>query len=208
MVRHAKVPASPPASLQRNASDVLTVQDVLWRIHRTQGPHVVAWNALRTFGPVATGRYDPHPLPPGASGEGVTYAAGDIATALAEVFQVTRVIDTASSAPQLTAWTPVRPLRLLNLTATWAVRNQASAQLNAAPRRTCQNWARAIRAAWPDLDGLRAVSTMTGSPTTVLWTPAATSFPALPGFSRPLSHPVIWALASRIGAQDLGYAIV
>lgn len=203
-----KVPVSPPAPLQRQDGDVADVQEVLWRIHRTRGPHVVAWNALREYGPLPNVRYDPQPTPAGFHGEGVTYAAVDLATALAEVFQVTRVVDTVSWAPQATAWVPTRPLRLMDLTETWALRNGAAAALSAAPRRTCRNWARAIRTTWPDLDGLLAVSTMTGHHNVVLWNPAADSFPPGPAFSRPLAHPVLWEVARRVAVQDLGYTII
>lgn len=37
------------------------VDEIWWRIHRTDGEHILAWNALRTFGPVL--RFDPHPSP-------------------------------------------------------------------------------------------------------------------------------------------------
>lgn len=40
------------------------VDEIWWRVHRTAGEHVLAWNALRTFGPVL--RFDPHPLPRGS----------------------------------------------------------------------------------------------------------------------------------------------
>ena len=135
------------------------------------------------------------------------YAAADLATAHAEVFQRTRVVDTVSFLPQVTAWRPTRPLRLLNVTKTWALRNGAAA-LGAAPHSTCRAWARAIRATWPDLDGLAAASTMTGGRTIVLWNPAANSFPNAPEFSRALSHPILKVAASRIAAEDLGYGIV
>lgn len=207
-MRRAKVPAAPPGPLQRQDGDVTDFQGVLWRIHRTRGPHVIAWNELRRYGPLATARYDPQPAPVGIHGEGVTYAAVDFPTALAEVFQATRVVDTVSWAPQATAWVPMRPLRLLNLTDTWALRNGAAAALNAAPRSTCRTWASAIRRSWPDLDGLVAVSTMIGHPTIVLWNPASDSFPLNPAFSRPLSHPVLWELARRTAVQDLGFTIV
>ncbi|MGO3796810.1 MAG: RES domain-containing protein [Pauljensenia sp.] len=117
-------------------------QEVLWRFHRTRGPHSVAWDALREYGLLPTTRYDPQPAPAGLHSEGVTYAAVDLATALAEVFQVTRVVDTTSWAPQATAWVPRRPLRLSEPdTETWALRNGAALALSAAPRRTCRHWA-------------------------------------------------------------------
>jgi hypothetical protein len=106
---------------------------------------VLAWNKMRTYGLLPSMRWDPHAGPQPISGaEGVLYAAADVATSLAEVYQITRVIDTRAGAPTLTAWQPQRRLRLLNLSATWLPSNTASAALRAAPRSVCRRWARAI----------------------------------------------------------------
>ncbi|MGH3492168.1 MAG: RES family NAD+ phosphorylase [Sciscionella sp.] len=186
---------------------------LLWRIHRTQGGHVSDWNQLRTFGPLPSMRYDPHPEPLEQYDEGVLYAAADhpgvpaLVTAVAEVFQATRAIDVDSFAPQLTAWTPTRDLRLLDLTGDWALGNQAAHSLAHAPRSTCRAWARAIRATWPDLDGLWAPSTMSAGTVVVLWNPAHDSFPATPAFSRPLAHPLVRRVLAQIAA-DIGYGII
>ncbi|MCI1749376.1 MAG: RES family NAD+ phosphorylase [Acidipropionibacterium sp.] len=181
---------------------------MLWRVHRTTGEHVLAWNRLRTWGPVTAMRWDPQPPPAGSSEDGVSYAATDLTTTLAETFQSTRVIDTESFAPQITAWQPTRPLSLLDLTGTWPLRNGAAAALTAAPRPTCRAWAQAIRATWPSLDGLWVGSTMTGGHNVVLWSPAAGTYPAAPTFSQPLSHPSLMALATVIASEDLHYGIV
>ncbi len=203
-----KVPRTPPADLVREPDDILGVRPLLWRIHRTQGSHVLAWNQLRRFGPIPTMRYDPQPEPAAPSVEGVLYTATSLATSLAETFQATRVIDSHSFGPQITAWTPTRGLRLLDLTGGWALRNGAAFALATAPKSTCRAWARQIRATWPDLDGLWAPSTMTGSNNVVLWNPARTSFPAAPDFSRPLAEPTLHAMANRIAGQDLGYRFI
>lgn len=184
------------------------VSPLLWRVHRTQGLHVLPWNLLRHYGPLPVMRFDPHPEPVGPHAEGVMYAATAIAGALAETFQATRTIDTVSFAPQLTAWRPVRELRLLDLTGTWALRNQAAHALTSAPRPTCRAWARAIHATWPELDGLWVPSTMTGAPNAVLWNPAASSFPASPAFSRPLADATVHAIVTRVAFSDLGYRVV
>lgn len=203
-----KVPWTPPAVLVREPGDVLSVRPVLWRIHRTQGGHVLAWNQLRTFGPIPTMRYDPHPEPPGPAVEGVLYTATSLSTALAETFQATRVVDSRSFAPQVTAWTPTRDLRLLDLTGGWALRNGAAFSLATAPKSTCRTWARQIRGIWPDLDGLWTPSTMTGGANVVLWNPARSSLPATPVFSRPLAEPTLRAIAARIAQHELGYRLV
>ena len=199
-----KVPRIPPAVLVHDPGDILTVRPLLWRIHRTQGAHVLAWNQLRSYGPIPTMRYDPQPEPAAPSAEGVLTTATSLATALTETFQVTRVVDSRSFGARVTAWTPTRDLRLLDLTGGWALRNGAAFALATAPKSTCRAWVRRIRATWPDLDGLWAPSTMTGGTNVVLWNPARTSFPAAPDFSRPLADPTLRAIAARIARRELG----
>ena len=152
-------------------------------------------------------RFDPHPEPVGDHrDEGVLYAAIDLATALAEVYQETRLIDTIRFAPAATAWNPTRPLRLLNLDGTWALRNHAAHALANAPSNVCRAWARAIRTTWPELDGLWAPSTMTGRPNVVLWTPATDSFPLRPAFSEALTRTFLYTFVEQTAAA-LGYEI-
>src|SRR5699024_5696931 len=133
------------------------------------------WNQMRAWGPTDS-RWDPQPEPPGDyPGAAVTYATPDVATAFGAAFQDRRAI-TLSGGRTLAGWTPVRTLRLLDLTDTWAVRNQASTSLDSAPKSTCRAWARVIHDTWPSLDGMRARSTMTGRPIVVLFAPAADSY--------------------------------
>jgi len=203
-----KAPRTPPQQLIREPHDIADFIGTLWRIHRTQGEHVLPWNTLRTYGPLPSMRWDPHPDPqPISADEGVLYAAADVATSLAEVYQTTRMIDTRAGAPALTAWQPQRRLRLLDLSGTWLLRNTASAALLAAPRSICRRWARAIYATWPELDGLYVPSTLTGRPNIVLWNAATDSVPTMPSFSRPLTHPLVWSIA-QAAAAEIGYHIL
>jgi hypothetical protein len=196
---YPKRPARPAGPLVRLEEDVLVEQPVLWRIHRTVGDHVLPWSALRHWGPAATMRFDPHPPPPGEHREvGVTYTALDIATAVTETFQQQRVIDTAGGRPKATAWRPTRPLRMLNLTDDWALRNGASHSLASGSRATCRTWARVIAETWPDLDGLWSQSTLTGRPNVTLWTPAADTFPMNPDFSEYLDAALMWRVLREI----------
>lgn len=200
-----KVPRTPPSALRQRPTDVIPFQQPLWRIHRTQGEHVIAWNGFRTFGPVAA-RYDPHPDPRGDHpGDGVSYAATDLKTAVAEVFQSRRRVDTTTDAPYATSWTPLRPLHLLDLTQDWALFNGAAHSLAHASQPTCKGWSRAIHQAWPTLDGLWTPSTMTGRPMVVLYEPASSAMPVYPDFSEPLSTAIVWSVVARIGGE-LGYA--
>lgn len=201
-----KVPRTPPTALRRRPADLIQFQQPLWRIHRTQGEHVIAWNGFRTFGPV-TARYDPHPDPQADHpGDGISYAATDLKTAVAEVFQSRRRVDTTTDAPYATSWTPLRPLDLLDLTHDWALFNGAAHSLAHASRPTCRRWSRAIHQAWPTLDGLWAPSTMTGRSMVVLYEPASSAMPVYPDFSEPLSAAIVWSVVARV-AGELGYAI-
>lgn len=129
-----KAPRTPPDQLSREPHDIADYTGALWRVHRTEGEHVLPWNRLRTYAPLPSMRWDPHPgSQPISAVEGVLYAAADVATSLAEVYQTTRVIDTRAGAATLTAWRPQRSLRLLDLSGTWLLRNTASAALLAAP---------------------------------------------------------------------------
>jgi hypothetical protein len=204
----AKLPRSPELPLVRRPGDLHRVPRsvALWRIHGTAGPHVTPWNRLRYYGPT-TSRFDPQPSPPGWSERGVTYAATDVATCLAEVFAAARVVDVERRVPYLTGWPPTRVLTLLDLTGTWPIRNGASHLLTTGSKATCRSWARAIDTEWPDLDGLWSVSTMTGRPTVTLFTAAADAFPARPSFSRPLSSPAL-RRALETAAAEVGYRLV
>ncbi|MEO7059452.1 MAG: RES family NAD+ phosphorylase [Lapillicoccus sp.] len=207
MVTPGKVPRAPEGPLSRRAADLHRFRRTtpLWRVHATAGPHVVPWDELRQWGPT-TSRWDPQPPPPGPSTLGVAYAALDVSTALAEVFPQTRVVDTRSLVPCLTAWRPTRDLRLLDLTDTWPIRAGAAHALTSAPRAVCRAWARAIVDTWPELDGLWSLSTMTGAPTVTLFTAAADAFPHRPAFSRTLTTPGL-RLTLDDAARRIGYRI-
>lgn len=206
---YPKRPPRPTEPLTRLDGDVLGVQPVLWRIHRTVGDHVLPWSALRHWGPVATARFDPHPPPPAMHREvGVSYAALDLTTAVAEVFQVQRVIDATDGRPKATSWTPTRPLRLLDLTGDWALRNGAAHSLVSGPRARCRTWARAIAETWPDLDGLWTQSTLTGRTNVTLWAPAADTFPPAPDFSEHLDSAPMWAILREVTRRYPSFRLI
>lgn len=182
---------------------------IIWRVHPTSGAHVLPWNTLRSFGPVL--RFDPHPLPRKVyARHGVWYGATDVPGALAEAFQSTRVINTHTRAPYLTAVRFTRPLRLLDLAAhgsgRWPTRVGGNFALSTAAHGIAQHWARTIRAAYPDLDGLAYRGRFAGALCVALFTPAALAFPLHAEMTVPLDHP---GFASRLaGAADrIGYAV-
>ncbi|MGI8416139.1 MAG: RES family NAD+ phosphorylase [Nakamurella sp.] len=206
MTRIPKVPSRPPERLTRAPGDIVARGLALWRIHSAKGPHPIRWNALRTFGPLNTARFDPHPRPQGNHpGYGVAYTAFDISTCVAEVFQASRTI-AVTDEYDATGWTPARELQLLDLTDTWALRNGASNSLATWKRPTCRAWAAVIRENWPDLDGLLSRSTMTGREMVALFDPSATAFPVAPSFRRPLDHPAMQAIMVR-SAAECGYTL-
>lgn len=208
-----KNPIRPPRPLSVGPQDIHVVDGVkLFRITFALSPFALAWGRLRSWGPVARCRWDPHPEPPGDHpGEGVLYTAGDLMTCVAEVFANTRVIDTRCDTPILQIWQATRAMRLLDLSSLsggqWALRNGASAALNSAPRSTCRAWARAVREQAPDLDGLAVKSTMTDREMAVLFAPAASSIPPRPRDSVPLTDSTIYALLVRL-APRIGYTVV
>lgn len=100
----------------------------LWRIHFTRSEHVVPWNRLRTWGPVAGSRWDPHPLPPADSAPlGAAYLGEDVVTCLAEVFQLTRFVDVDRDAPYVTAFSGQKELDLVDVTGGWLLSAGGSA---------------------------------------------------------------------------------
>jgi hypothetical protein len=211
-----KLPPPPPADHLRTAVTLrtrdlvaITTETVLWRVHRTAGAHVVPWNALRRYGPVASCRFDPQPPPPRVhAAEGVTYLAITPQTALAEAFQTRRLVDRHLGAPSLVGLRLTRPVRLLDLSRTWPTRAGASQAISSGRRDVARAWARALREAFPDLEGVWYPSSMDGGGFCLaLWEPAADAMPTAPVLSRPLTDP---ALADRLAAAAarMGYRLL
>ena len=216
-----KNPRKPKQPLVRKPEDIIPFQDPLWRIHKTKGDFALPWNALRAWGPNSTCRFDPHPAgaPAVDPHYAVMYAGTDPLTAVIEVSQERRVVDTRTGDPALTSWTPTRPLCLLDLMTTdrdgtvkpdnWCLRNGASASLPSATKDICRNWAHAIRTQFPDVDGLHTPSTMTGAPTVVLFSRASNSFPGRPGFSRFLdSDEMVAVVTGELTAHEISFKVV
>ena len=181
-----------------------------WRVHRTEGEHVLAWNEFRTYGPLL--RFDPHPEPVGEHAKhGVWYGGGVPGAALAEAFQADRTIDRVREAPYLTALQFTRELSLLDVAAdslgAWPTRAGGTFAMSTAPHAITQRWARVIVDAFPTLEGMRYNSRFAGKACMVLFVTAAAAMPERPVTSHPLTHP---GLAKRIAgvAERLGYAMI
>ncbi|MDF3311642.1 RES family NAD+ phosphorylase [Rhodococcus sp. T2V] len=183
--------------------------EMVWRVHRTTGTHVLRWNGLRTFGPIL--RFDHHPTPRAEHpGYGIWYGASSPRGGLAEAFRSSRVIDRHRGDPYLTGLRFIRPLRLLDVSGigegTWATRVGGNHALDSAAHGRTQHWARTIHRADDDLDGIVYRGRFAGSVCIAITEHAADAFPALPALSLPLSHP---GLSGPIdsAAHQLGYTI-
>jgi hypothetical protein len=196
--------------IHADESRAISVDEVWWRVHRTTGGHVLAWNAFRTYGPKL--RFDPHAPPVDEDpAHGVWYGAATPDAALAEAFQVDRTISRELSGPFLTGLSFTRPLTVLDLAfdsvGAWATRVGGTFAMSTGPHEVTQRWARTIVETFPELDGLRYNSRFAAAPCLALFLPAATAMPTRPRLSLPLTHP---GLASRIAgaARRLGYNVV
>ena len=206
----AKLPDPDPAVIAGKSAVVAVVHRHLWRLHTPAGKHPMRWDQLRTYGPIASGRYDPWLPPPKDRSEdpvtaGVGYFGFDIPTCLAEVFQTTRHISTGRGGIQLSAFMPTRQLRLLDLRDTWPIAIGASHAINSGPKNRCRAWAHAIRSVHPGYDGFLYAG-MAGRDCVVVYSPPGDLFPAAPDFTKPLADP---GLAPYVAdsAERIGYAL-
>lgn len=212
----ARLPGPPPrAELHAIGIDdaelrIISLGEVWWRVHRTTGPYVLAWNGFREHGPHL--RFDPHPPPARHHpGVGVWYGASNPTPALAEAFQAARTIDRFRGAPYLTGLRFSREVRLLDLAAggngAWPTRAGGTFALSTGPHSIAQRWARRITETFPDLDGLRYTSRFSGETCIALFPPAMDAMPTRPVVSLPLTHPGM-ALRLAATAQKLGYLMI
>src|SRR3954471_4175191 len=93
-----QLPRDPPAPLLIAEDDLLDwPHPGMVRSHGTVGPYALPWHQLRHVGPTRA-RFDPHPAsnsneaPTSHPDFAVLYAAADVDTALADVFQRGRVV--------------------------------------------------------------------------------------------------------------------
>jgi RES domain len=208
----AKLPPPPEPSVLavRTPAEVVAVTRVtgLWRVYRASGPHAARWDRFRHFGPVATSRFDHHLSPPTDQDRGILYAAVAIRTCVAEVFGDTRVIDRRRRDPWIVGFGLAREVSLLDLSGAWPTRAGASQAINSGPRDAAREWARAIYAAYPEVEGLWYRSSMDGGrPAISLNERAEHALLAQPQVHMPLSHPGLELPLARMG-RTLGYLLV
>lgn len=216
----ARLPSPPSAAelqaLLRRTEDVVAVHRAtrLVRIFTAGGRHPQRWNSFRYTGPLPHARFDPHPLSQhGQLSEthehGVLYFGLSLRTSVAEVYQATSTVDRKTRNPHMVVLRPRRTLRLLDLSGLWPTRAGASQSISSGAKERTQAWARAIRAAYPELDGLWYRSSMeAGSPAVCLWDPPAmTALPVTPDVLLPLNHPGLDLPLARICAE-LNYILL
>lgn len=201
----------------RRTEDIVAVHPAtrLVRIFNAHGGHQRTWNTFRYAGPLAHGRFDPQRTDSdtgvnSANGDnGVLYLGLSVRTSVAEVFQQTSVVDRRTRGPHLAILRPSRTLRLLDLCGLWPTRMGASQEISSGAKKVTQAWARAIRTAFPELDGIWYRSSMdSGAPAVCLWDPpAGDALPASPDLLLPLDHPGLDVPLGRI-CDQLGYLML
>jgi hypothetical protein len=198
-LRVAKLGKPPGADFLRQLdpprATVRAGHDKLVRIYYASGPHPVAWNTFRAWGPAHNARFDHHLADdngaPFHQPRAVLYCARQGITCIAEVFQATRVVNRFDNDPYLCAFTPTRDLKLLDLTGRFATQMGASLAIHSGPRHRAREWARALYEAY-DHDGLLYLSSMdAGAPAIALNDRAEDAMPAAPLSNRPLSDPLL-----------------
>lgn len=216
----ARLPQPPaPAVLQamlRRTEDVIAVPagTRLVRVFTSAGNHPQQWDTFRYAGPLPHARFDPH-VPNTQGGptitreHGVLYFSLSVRTCVAEVFQATSTVDRKTRSPHLVLFRPRRTLRLLDLSGLWPTRAGASQAISNGAKERTQAWARNIRAAYPELDGLWYRSSMdAGNPSLCLWDPpSATALPESPDVLLPLDHPGLDLPLGRV-CKELNYTLL
>ena len=199
-------------SLLRAAEDVVAVPPTtrLVRVFAAGGQHRQRWNSFRYTGPLPHARFDPHPVGgPPSRDHGVLYFGLSARTSVAEVFQATSIVDRSTRRPHLVVFRPRRTLCLLDLCGLWPTRAGASQEISSGAKALTQAWARAIRSAHPDLDGVWYRSSMdSGDPAVCLWDPpAASALPPAPDVLLPLDYPGLDLPLARI-CDELNYTLL
>lgn len=192
----AKFPDPPPrgqlASRLPGEVMVLRPGTLLWRIYSRSGPHTVAWNGFRHWGPALNARFDHHTEPARQQPRGILYAGLRVYTCVAEVFQDTRTIERSRNQPWLVGLELARAVSLLDLTGPWPTRAGASMALSTGRRDRARSWSRRIYEDYPGVDGLHYPSSMDANqPAIALYERAQDALGARPLFHRALSDPAL-----------------
>lgn len=184
----------------------------LFRIYRRGGEHPTRWNELRFFGPTGA-RFDHHLRDrdgePAVADRGITYLSYNIPTAIAEVFQLDRTVDTERGEPWLVGFQLAKDVPCLNLSEGFALRAGASLKLISGPRSHSQNWSRGFYDVYSQIDGVLFPSSLTNKTVVALYErslDAGSPFSRLPIVHRALADPTL-NTAIRNACRDIGYVM-
>ena len=207
-----KLPDPPGAATLANCLPArivtLPAGHELWRIYFQGGSFPVTWSSFRHHGPLLTARFDHHVPPPSEQQRGILYAATDIVTCVAEVFQSNRLIDTNDRMPWLVGFRLSRDVQLLDLTGSWPTAAGASMLINAGRRDRSRAWSRTIYEAYPGGEGLLYSSSMYANrPAAALYERAVGALDPTPTFHRELADPSLLDPLRRV-ALELGYGLI
>jgi len=202
----------PPghAALARIAPEIHTLPAgaLLWRVYFRAASTPGRWDAFRSFGPTGA-RFDHQPPPPRAHARrAIAYAADSGPTCIAEVFQLTRVIDRFTDEPALAAFELTRDLPLLDLTGAWPTRAGGSMAIGSGSRAMARRWSRASYRAFPHVEGLRYGSSMNANrPAFALYERARSALPSAPRLDLELEAPGLRAPLA-LEAIRFGYGLI
>jgi hypothetical protein len=203
-----KLPNPPPRI--DTPAETITIPEgtLLWRIYRAGGRHPITWNGFRSYGPVATARFDHHDPPPHVDPvRSIHYSSSDVDGAVAETFQDTRLIDRLHEEPWLAAFELEFDFVALDLTGTWPTRAGASHAIASGRRDTARAWSRRIWTQYTNVDGIWYPSAMSGGARNLAaFERAESKLPNYPALNLPLSHPGLLADLNRIAARH-GYGL-
>jgi hypothetical protein len=202
----AKLP-NPPARLDTPAELIeISAGTLLWHIYRAGGRHPASWNGFRSYGPVATGRFDHHEPPPHDDlSRSIYYVSDSAATAIVETYQDTRVIDRMDRDPWLVAFELESDFVALDLTGGWPTRAGASQAIASGRRDVARAWSRLIWSEYGDVRGIWYPSAMAGGGRNLAaFERGQSNLPDHPSLNLPLSHPGLLADLNRI-ATEYGY---
>lgn len=198
------LPAAPKKFSVAAVPHTIKAGTKLWRIYFRSGPYPTAWNAVRYFGPTGS-RFDHHTYPKRVQERGILYATAgpnSILTALAEVFQDTRLIDRLRQDPWIVGFHLAKDVTLLNTGSTWPVRAGGNMAINSGSRNRAREWSRAIYRNYPLIGGVWYPSSLTNDSCAALYERSVACLPIAPTFNEALSSPKLFAgltmLASRL----------
>ncbi len=207
-----KLPKSPGIRRMREEGaeeTVLREGTLLFRVFFQGGEHPVAWDELRSFGPLTSARFDHHPSPQRDHPDlGILYGAREVKTCVAEVFQQTRNINLRRRGPWLAGFELARDVRLLDLLGRWPTRMGASTEISSGRRSVVRGWSKDIHAAYPQLHGVLYGSSMNAyREADALYERGASALPTRPVLHEPLTHPGLRDDLERF-KDDLGFGLI